>query len=181
MMPMDVQGTAETIAANRKQIKHIGKLKDSNANVAIIFRTVPGEPNNALVIGPKFLDNNYHDSFMKALESNEGQNSFELGTHLSKARFNDGVEMLAYLHQNNFIKKVPTDNVIVTMGAGNDGQVALNELNELIAKERGINVMELSNLQPGQKTAEQTADVSIETPAEPKTDAPKKKPTKSKK
>ena len=131
MMPMDVQGTAETVAANRRQIKHIGKLKDSNANVAIIFRTVPGEPENALVIGPKFLDNNYHDSFMKALESNEGQNAFELGTHLAKSRFSDGVEMLPYLHQNNFLKKVPTNNVIVTMGAGTAGEVQLDELKQL--------------------------------------------------
>ena len=168
MMPMDIQGTAETVAANRKQIKHIGKLKDSNANVAIIFRTVPGEPDRALVIGPKFLDNNYHDTFMKALESNEGQNAFELGTHLAKSRFNDGVEMLSYLHQNNFIKKVRTDNVIVTMGAGNDGQVALNEL---IAKEKGITVLELSNLEAGQ---------SATTKKETK-DAPTKKTTKSKK
>jgi len=163
MMPMDVQGTAENIAANRKQIKHIGKLKDSNANVAIIFRTVPGEPENALVIGPKFLDNNYHDSFMKALESAEGQNSFELGTHLAKSRFSDGVEMLPFLHQNNFLKKVPTNNVIVTMGAGNDGQVQLDELNKLIAEEKGITVLELSNLE------------------QPKADASTKKTTKSKK
>ena len=168
---MDIQGTAETIAANRKQIKHIGKLKDSSANVAIIFRTVPSEPDQALVIGPKFLDNNYHDSFMKALESAEGQNSFELGTHLAKSRFNDGVGMLAYLHENNFIKKVPTNNVIVTMGAGNDGQVALNELNEMIAKEKGITILELSNLEAGQLATTKKAT----------TDATTKKTTKSKK
>ena len=171
MMPMDVEGTAETVAANRRQIKHIGKLKDSNANVAIIFRTVPGEPDHALVIGPKFLDNNYHDAFMKALESNEGQNAFELGTHLAKSRFNDGVEILAYLHQNNFIKKVPTNNVVVTMGAGTEGEVALDELNQLIAKERGITVKELSNLEA---PAEATTN-------EGTTDAPKKKTARSKK
>lgn len=170
MMPMDVQGTAETIAANRRQIKHIGKLKDSNANVAIIFRTVPGEPENALVIGPKFLDNNYHDSFMKALESNEGQNAFELGTHLAKSRFNDGVEMLPYLHHNNFLKKVPTNNVIVTMGAGTTGEVQLDELNKLIAEERGITVLELSNLEPGQTatTKEGTTDAAKKKSARPK-------------
>lgn len=168
MMPMDVQGTAETVAANRKQIKHIGKLKDSGANVAIIFRTVPDEPDHCLVIGPKFLDNNYHDSFMKALESGEGQDAFELGTHLAKSRFSDGTEILAYLHQNNFIKKIPTSNVIVTMGAGNDGQVSLDELNKLIAKERGISILELSNLD--QPKTEET-----------KSDAGAKKSTKSKK
>ena len=157
MMPMDVQGTAETVAANRRQIKHIGKLKDSNANVAIIFRTVPGEPENALVIGPKFLDDTSHNAFMKALESTEGQASFELGTYLNRTSFPDGTNMLAFLHQGNYIKKMPTKNVIVTMGSGTDGQVSLDELNKLIAQERGVKVSELAVADP---TPKQTADAS---------------------
>ena len=166
MMPMDAQGTTETVESNRKKIKHIGKLKDGGAAVAILFRTVPGEPKNCLVIGPKFLDENYQNTFMKALESAEGQSAFELGHHLMKSRFSDGIEILPFLHQNNFIKKIPTDSVIVTMGVGNAGEVSLDELNELIAKQKGISVDELSLLdQP--KTA--------------KTDAPKPTKAKSKK
>jgi hypothetical protein len=157
MMPMDVGGTNETIDSNRKKIKHIGKLKDGGAAVAIIFRTVPGEPKNCLLIGPKFLDENYQNTFMKALESAEGQSAFELGHHLMKSRFSDGIEILPFLHQNGFIKKMPTENVIVTMGLGNTGEVSLDELNELIAKQKGISVDELSLLdQP--KTV--TTDVS---------------------
>jgi len=49
------------------------------------------------------------------------------------------------------------------MGAGNDGQVQLDELNKLIAEEKGITVLELSNLE------------------QPKADASTKKITKSKK
>ena len=157
MMPMDIQGTMDTIDSNRKKYKHIGKLKDGGASVAIIFRTVPSEPQNCLVIGPKFLDGNYQNTFMKALESAEGQSAFELGHHLMKSRFSDGIEILPFLHQNNFIKKMPTENVIVTMGLGNTGEVSLDELNELIAKQKGISVDELSLLdQP--KTV--TTDVS---------------------
>ena len=62
MMPMDVEGTKENVAANRKQFKHIGKLKDGGAKVVILFRTVPEEPNNCLVVGPKFLDDTNHNS-----------------------------------------------------------------------------------------------------------------------
>jgi hypothetical protein len=87
MMPMDVEGTAQTVASNRRQFKHIGKLKDDGANVAIIFRTVPDEPKECLVIGPKFLDDTNHNAFMKALESTEGQASFELGTYLTEFLF----------------------------------------------------------------------------------------------
>jgi len=173
MMPMDSVGTTETINSNRKKIKHVGKLKDGGAAIAIIFRTVPGEPKNCLVIGPKFLDENYQVTFMKALESAEGQSAFELGHHLMKSRFTDGIEILPFLHQGNFIKKMPTEKVIVTMGVGAAGEVPLDELNEIIAKGKGISVDELSLLdQP--KTAKKT-----ETKKE--SDATKPKATKSKK
>jgi hypothetical protein len=146
MMPMDINDTAQTVNANRRKIKHIGRMVDGNASVVIIFRTVPGEPKNCLVIGPKFLENNYQDTLMKALESVEGQNAFELGHHLMKSRFSDGVEILAYLHKGNFIKKMPTDKIMVTMGSGNKGEVLLSDLNDLIAKQKGITVDELSLL-----------------------------------
>ena len=45
MMPMDIQGSNQVVEGNRKKFKHIGRLKESGANVAIIFRTVPDEPN----------------------------------------------------------------------------------------------------------------------------------------
>jgi hypothetical protein len=157
MMPMDIEGTAQTIASNRRQFKHIGKLKDDGANVAIIFRTVPEEPENCLVIGPKFLDDTNHNAFMKALESTEGQASFELGTYLNRVSFPDGTNMLAFLHQGNYIKKMPTKNIVVTMGSGTDGQVSLDELNKLIAEERGVKVSELAVADP---TPNQTADAS---------------------
>ena len=80
------------------------------ANVAIIFRTVPEESNNCLVVGPKFLDDTNHNSFMKALESQEGQDSFELGSYLNRTSFPDGTNMLAFLHSGNYIKKIPTKN-----------------------------------------------------------------------
>lgn len=155
MMPMDIEGTKENVAANRRQFKHIGKLKEDGANVAIIFRTVPEEPNNCLVIGPKFLDDTNHNAFMKALESQEGQSSFELGTYLNRTTFPDGTNMLAFLHQGKYLKKMPTKNIVVTMGTGTDGEVSLDELNKLIAKERGVKVSELAVADP---TPKQTAN-----------------------
>lgn len=157
MMPMDIEGSNKVVEGNRKKFKHIGRLKDSGANVAIIFRTVPDEPNHCLVIGPKFLDDTNHNAFMKALESQEGQASFELGTYLNRTVFPDGTNMLAFLHQGNYIKKMLTKNVVVTMGSGNDGEVSLDELNKLIAKERGVKISELAVQDP---TPNQTADAT---------------------
>ena len=155
MMPMDIEGTRENVAANRKQFKHIGKLKDGGANVVVLFRTVPEEPNNCLVVGPKFLDDTNHNALMKAVETQEAQSSFELGSYLSRVSFPDGTNMLAFLYRGNYIKKFATKDIIITMGTGNDGEVSLDELNKLIAKERGVKVSELAVADP---TPNQTAN-----------------------
>ena len=143
-MVMDASSADVEAKIARKYFKHIGMLKDDGAKVAIIFRTVPEEPENCLVMGPKFLSDTYHNAFMRALESAEGQASFELGTYLARQKFPDGIDMLALLHNDNYIKKMPTANVVVTYGPGNEGKIALDKLNEMIAKDMGISVQELS-------------------------------------
>lgn len=143
-MVMDASSADVEAKLARKYFKHIGILKDDGAKVAIIFRTVPEEPENCLVIGPKFLSDVYHNAFMRALESAEGQASFELGTYLARQKFPDGIDMLALLHNDNYIKKMPTANVIVTYGPGEEGRIGLDKLNEMISKDMGISLKELS-------------------------------------
>ena len=143
-MVMDASSADVEAKLARKNFKHIGLLKDDGAKVAIIFRTVPEEPEYCLVIGPKFLSDVYHNAFMRALESAEGQASFELGTYIARQKFPDGIDMLALLHNDNYIKKMPTANVIVTYGPGDEGKIALDKLNEMIAKDMGISLTELS-------------------------------------
>lgn len=143
-MVMDASSADVEAKLARKYFKHIGILKDDGAKVAIIFRTVPEEPENCLVIGPKFLSDVYHNAFMRALESAEGQASFELGTYLARQKFPDGIDMLALLHNDNYIKKILTANVIVTYGPGEEGKIGLDKLNEMIAKDMGISLTELS-------------------------------------
>ena len=150
---MDASSADVEAKLARKYFKHIGILKDDGAKVAIIFRTVPEEPENCLVIGPKFLSDVYHNAFMRALESAEGQASFELGTYLARQKFPDGIDMLALLHNDNYIKKMPTANVIVTYGPGNEGKIGLDKLNQMIADDMGISLTELSVKEDKPKTA----------------------------
>ena len=129
----------------KRHFKHIGELADaSKAKVVIVYRTVPGEPNNCLVVGTKFLPDIYHNSLMRAVESDGGQQSQELGEFLGRQTFPYGTNMLAILHNDNYIKKFSTKDVIVTFGNTPDGRIALNKLNEQIARDQGIKVSELS-------------------------------------
>jgi hypothetical protein len=129
----------------KRHFKHIGELADeSKAKVVIVYRTVPGEPNNCLVVGTKFLPDIYHDSLMKAVESVGGQAEKEFGVFMSRQRFPDGTNMLAVLHNDGFIKKFPTKQIIVTFGPTADGRIALNKLNEQVARDLGVKVSELA-------------------------------------
>lgn len=127
-----------------KNLKHLGVLKQDGAQVAIIFRTLPKEPDFCLVIGPKFLSDIHREAFMRALESPEGQASFELGTHIARLAFPDGPNMLALLHLDNYLKRMPTKDIIVTYGSGDAGKIPLDKLNQMIADDLKVSVNDLA-------------------------------------
>ncbi len=149
-------------AVEKRYFKHVGELADeSKAKVVVVYRIVPGEPNNCLVVGTKFLSDMYHNALMRAVESEGGQAAEELGTFLARQSFPDGTNMLSVLHNDNYIKKFKTKDIVMTYGTTNEGRITLNKLNEMIAKDKGVKVSELA-----------VEDES------PKSEAPAKKSTK---
>jgi hypothetical protein len=143
-MVMDAKSSADDAAAKRKMFKHMGEFKTTKTPVIVLFRTVPEEENNCLVVAPKFLPDVYNSALMRTVESDQAQESDELGTYLARQYFPDGVNMLSMLHRDNFIKKQPTSEIIITYGLSDDGRVQLDELNKMIAKEKGVKVSELA-------------------------------------
>ena len=128
----------------KRHFKHIGELADGGAKVVIVYRTVPDEADNCLVIGTKFLPDMYHNALMKAVEGDAGQDAEELADYLGRQTFPDGTNMLAMMHNDNYIKKFKTNEIMVTYGNTPDGRILLNKLNEMIAKEKGVKVSELA-------------------------------------
>ena len=128
----------------KRHFKHIGELVDGGAKVVIMYRTVPGEPNNCLVVGTKFLPDMYHNALMKAVEGDAGQDADEFADYASRQTFPDGTNMLALLHNDNYIKKFKTNEIVVTYGNTTDGRILLNKLNEMVAKEKGVTVKDLA-------------------------------------
>ncbi len=160
-MPMgDNTGQAgEGQTGPKRHFKHIGELSDqSKAKVVIMYRTVPGEPNNCLVVGTKFLPDMYHNGLMKAVESEGGQQAEEFADYAGRQTFADGTNMLAMLHNDNYIKKFKTNEIMVTYGSGADGKILLNKLNEMIAKEKGVKVGDLAQKDDTPETPTKKAD-----------------------
>lgn len=124
-----------------KSIKHIGKLKNTGAKVIVVFRTLPGESNNALILPVNQLPDMYHDAIMNFLETDMGQEAFEFGEAMFSRPFPDGRTMLQAMQQDNRLQKIATDNVIMTPTT--TAEIPLDQLNLLIAEQRNVPVDEL--------------------------------------
>lgn len=144
-------------------MKHVGKMKNNGAKIVVAYRTIPGDPYSALVVGTQALMDAYHDSLMSLVESDIGQQADELADVMAVRRFPDGTNMLHYLHTNGFLKKVPTNGVLITPDT--KSSVPLDELNNIIAQQKGIRLEDLA-IKDGSNTVVPTMpETSTEEPA----------------
>jgi hypothetical protein len=109
-------------------LRHVGK--HGERKVAIVFREVPGEPHMCLVVYPEILNQHIHDPLMQCIESDIGQNSENLADALNRTYTKDGTIILQKLHAEGMLKKVNTEQVIMTPGP--NIKIRLNELNKIL-------------------------------------------------
>ena len=109
-------------------LRHVGKHNERK--VAIIFREVPGEPHMCLVTYPDVLNRHVHDPLMKCIESDIGQSSENLADALNRTYTVEGKIILQALHVEGQLKKVNTEQVVVTPSP--NVRIKLNELNKIL-------------------------------------------------
>jgi hypothetical protein len=125
-------------------IKHVGK--HNQRRVAIVYKTIPDEEHMALVSYTDSLPSMIHDEAMKCLESAIGQNAKELADALFRTVMADGRNCLDAMHRGGWLKKVPTNQVIVTPTA--NATVRLDELNDILKK-----------MEAGEEATQKMADI----------------------
>jgi hypothetical protein len=146
-----------------RTLKHVGKMKNTGEKVLVVFRTLPGESNMALVLPTATLPDMYHDSIIQLVESDQAQDANEFGEIMFIRRFPDGRSMLSAMQQDDRLRKVATDNVIMTPTLSTT--IALDQLNVAIAEQRGMSVSDLSSLVTGATPSDK--EKSKEEPALP--------------
>jgi hypothetical protein len=150
-----------------KSLKHIGRIQNTGAKVLVVFRTLPGESNMALVLPVAQLPDQYHDSIMTLVETDQAQEAFEFGEIMHIRPFPDGRPMLRAMQADGRLMKVPTDSVMMTPTT-NDTVLLVN-LNTLIAEQKNCTVDELCTFVSGAPStkaeAKDTATVNDVTPA----------------
>jgi hypothetical protein len=109
-------------------LKHVGKHNDKRC--VIVFRKIPDLEHMALVVYSDLLPRMVHDEVMRALESPPGQEAKELSDVLFRTIMADGHNCLESLHRNGLMKKVPTNQVLVTPTS--NSSVRLDELNDIL-------------------------------------------------
>lgn len=142
-------------------LKHVGKMKHNGAKVCIVYRTLPGDAYSALVVGSSTLSDAYHNSLMSEVESAQAQQANELGDHLSSRYFTDGTNILEQLHNTGKLVKVPTSNVWMTPDTVTE--ISLDELNVMIAEQKGVTLNDLSikDDMPHKQRKTQTQEVEV--------------------
>jgi len=109
-------------------LKHIGRHGDKK--IVLAYRQIPGDDHMCLVIYSDTLPQMLHDEVMKVLESPVGQNSKELADALFRQTMPNGANCLETLHKSGMLKKVNTNQVVITPNA--KSSVRLDELNTIL-------------------------------------------------
>jgi hypothetical protein len=145
-------------------IKHVGRIKSNQRKVAVAFRVLPDDPNHALIVDTATLSDADHDSLMKLIESDAGQQAHELAEAMDRAVLSDGARMLPRFHQTGRLQKIPTSEIEMT--PNNTTAVLLSEINSAVAEQKGVTVADLAmsdNTMP--KTTTETVGTVNEMPA----------------
>lgn len=127
-------------------LKHVGRFVANGRKCLVAYRTLPGDAYNCLVVQTENLPDEQHNALIQLVESSSAQDAHEFAEVLARASFPDGSTMLANLHVNQKLVKVPTDQV--EMLPNFQTRVLLSELNANIAQQLGIAIDDLAITDP---------------------------------
>ena len=130
-----------------RSLKHIGRIQNTGVKVLVVFRTLPGESNMALVLPVAQLPDQYHDAIMTLVETDQAQDAFEFGEIMHIRPFPDGRPMLRAMQADGRLLKVATDAVMMTPTTNDT--ILLANLNTLIAEQKSCTIDELCTFVAG--------------------------------
>tara|TARA_R110000823_G_scaffold313104_2_gene440380 strand:- start:364 stop:984 length:621 start_codon:yes stop_codon:yes gene_type:complete len=122
--------------------KHVGRITKTNKKCGVVYRVVPDDADNCIVVMTESLDAADHDSFINLINSTTAQDAYELGEAMARAQLSDGSNMLARFHKTGRMQKVASN--LVEMVPNNSASINLAELNKIIAEQKGVTIADLA-------------------------------------
>ena len=135
------------------EIKHVGRLKTNSRKVVVAYRVIPGEnpPVNSLVIDTATLNDADHDTLIKTVEGNSAQTAFEFAEVMARTQLSDGANMLARFHSTGRLQSIPMSEIEMTPNTAT--VIGLDELNKIIAEQKGVTISDLALKDPNELKA----------------------------
>lgn len=131
-------------------MKHIGKVSNTGLKCIVVFREIYDEkgnvtdPNNCLIVETERLPDMEHDDMVRVVESPAGQEAAEFYEIAHRSMFSDGTNMLVKLHNAGYLRKYPTDQILLTPNRST--AISLSEVNEIIRKQKtGMSPRDIEN------------------------------------
>ena len=121
-------------------IKHVGQVANTGLKCVVVFREIYDEngnvtdPNHCLIVETERLPDMEHDDIVRVVESDSAQTANQFYEIAHRSMFSDGINMLTKLHNRGYLKKYPTNQILMTPNSSTS--VALNEVNEIIRKQK---------------------------------------------
>lgn len=141
-------------------LKHVGRIKNNQKKCCVVYRTLPGDPSNCLIVLTQSLDAAEHDALISLVDSATAQQSEELGEAMARAQLPDGRNMLAGFHTTGKFLKVATNQVEMT--PNNTTTVQLDVLNNAIAEQKGVTVNDLAIKNTQGETVPEVTDAPVD-------------------
>lgn len=113
-----------------KLTKHVGRINNTNRRCVVVFRELPDDPENALIVDTDGLQDRLHENIITVVNSREAQATNNLYEVFNRRSFYDGNNMLQALHTKGLLRKVPVD--LVTLYPMPNRPLALRTVNDMI-------------------------------------------------
>lgn len=131
-------------------VKHVGQVANTGLKCVVVFREIYDEngnvtdPNHCLIVETERLPDMEHDDIVRVVESDSAQTANQFYEIAHRSMFSDGINMLTKLHNRGYLKKYPTNQILMTPNSSTS--VALNEVNEIIRKQKtGMSESDIRN------------------------------------
>lgn len=135
---------------SNKITRHVGTARNTGSRVYVVWRSLPDEPDMALIVYRDGLPGPYADPIHE-LVMGRGQQHMDLYTVMDSAGRLDGGNMLTVLHKLKYLHKVPTN--IIDMHVGGEAKISLDVLNARLAEQSA------STISAGQTKAYNPMDI----------------------
>lgn len=97
-----------------KMQRHVGRNKNTDQRVVVIFLQVPGKEDHTLTVTTDTLPARFEQALMQVVQSAEGQAAEDLGVVLKRRMIPDmNISFLDALHNSNMLVPQPIDNIIM--------------------------------------------------------------------